>query len=84
MSSGRLQEVKNNGKSLTIRPKKWSLLLTGQHAKKVVSDSPGLVDFAIGLVDSVFNWPDWQVKFFEEFTCRSTVKSICSSKPFGG
>ena len=24
MSSGRLQEVKNNGKSLTVRPKKWS------------------------------------------------------------
>ena len=28
MSSGRLQEVKNNGKSLTIRPKKWSQSLT--------------------------------------------------------
>ena len=25
-----------------------------QRAKKVVSDSPGLVDFAIGLVNSVF------------------------------
>ena len=24
MSSGRLQEVKNNGKSSTVRPKKWS------------------------------------------------------------
>ena len=39
----------------------------GQHAKKVVSDSPGLVDFAIGLVNSVFNLPDRQVMFFEEF-----------------
>ena len=29
MSSGRLQEVKNNGKSLTVRPKKWSRSLTG-------------------------------------------------------
>ena len=29
-----------------------------QHAKKVVSDSPGLVDFAIGLVNSIFNLPD--------------------------
>ena len=38
-----------------------------QRAKKVVSDSMGLVDFAIGLVNSVFNWPDRQVKFFEEF-----------------
>ena len=38
-----------------------------QRAKKVVSDSPGLVDFAIGQVNSVFNLPDWQVMFFEEF-----------------
>ena len=29
-----------------------------QHAKKVVSDSPGLVDFAVGLVKSIFNLPD--------------------------
>ena len=29
-----------------------------QRAKKVVSDSPGQEDFAIGLVDSVINWPD--------------------------
>ena len=27
-----------------------------QCAKKVVSDSPGQVDFAIGLVNSVLNW----------------------------
>ena len=38
-----------------------------QRAKKVVSDSPGLVDFAIRLVNSVFNLPDGQVTFFEEF-----------------
>ena len=38
-----------------------------QRAKKVVSDSPGLVDFAIGLVNSVFNLPDGQVMFFEQF-----------------
>ena len=38
-----------------------------QRAKKVVSDSPGLVDFAIGLVNSVFNLPEGQVMFFEEF-----------------
>ena len=31
-----------------------------QRAKKVLSDSPGLVDFAIGLVNSVFNLPDGQ------------------------
>ena len=38
-----------------------------QRAKKVVSDSPGLVDFAVGLVNSVFNLPGGQVMFFEEF-----------------
>ena len=38
-----------------------------QRAKKVVSDSPGLVDFTIGLVNFVVNLPAWQVKFFEEF-----------------
>ena len=36
-----------------------------QRAKKVVSDSPGLEDFSIGLVNSVFNLPDGQVMFFE-------------------
>ena len=38
-----------------------------QCAKKVVSDSPGLVEFAIGRVYSVFNLRDGQVMFFEEF-----------------
>ena len=33
-----------------------------QGARKVVTDSPGLVDFAIGLVNSVLNLPDRQVK----------------------
>ena len=38
-----------------------------QRAKKVLSDSSGLVDFAIGLVNSVINLPDGQVMFYEEF-----------------
>ena len=38
--------------------------MTNQGAKKVVSDSPGLVDFAIGLVNSVLNLPDGQAKIF--------------------
>ena len=37
-----------------------------RHAKKVVSDSPGLVDFAIGLVIFVLNLPDGQALFFGE------------------
>ena len=39
-----------------------------QCAKKVVSNSPGLVDFVTGLVNSVLNLPNGQVKFFGEFT----------------
>ena len=38
-----------------------------QRAKKLVFNSPGLVDFAIRLLNSVFNLPDGQVMFFEEF-----------------
>ena len=37
-----------------------------QRAKKVVSSSPGLVDFAIGLVIFVLNLPNGQVLFFGE------------------
>ena len=42
-------------------------IINARLAKKVVSDSQGLVDFAIGLVNSVFNLPNGQVMFFEEF-----------------
>ena len=45
-----------------------------QCAKKVVSNSPELVDFAIGLVNSVVNLPDGQVKFFEEFNLRKNCE----------
>ena len=38
-----------------------------QRAKKVVSDSLGLMYVAYGLVNSVFNLPNGQVMFFEEF-----------------
>ena len=44
----------------------WSQVIGGlvlkQHAKKVMSDSLGLVDFAIGLVNS-----EGKVKFFGKF-----------------
>ena len=35
-----------------------------QRAKKVAFNSPGLVDFSMGLVNPVFNLPDGQVMFF--------------------
>ena len=37
---------------------------TCQCIKKVVSNNLGLVDFRIGLVNSVHNLPNGQVKFF--------------------
>ena len=40
------------------------MTLLFQCPKKVVSDSPGLVDFAIGLVNAALNLPDGQVKFY--------------------
>ena len=47
-----------------------------QRAKKLVSDSLGLVDFAIGLVKSVFNLPDGQVMFMRNSNNRRSVESI--------
>ena len=34
----------------------------------MVSDSPGLVDFAVGLVNSVINLPDGQVNFLGRYS----------------
>ena len=45
-----------------------------QCAKKVASDSPGLVDFAIGLVNSVLNLPNGQVKYVEEFNLQKNCE----------
>ena len=44
-----------------------------QRAKKVVSDSPGLMDFAIGLVNSVLNLPDRQAKKKLQKYCKTNV-----------
>ena len=56
-----------------------------QCAKKEVFDSPWLVDFAIGLVNSVFKLPDGQLMFFEEFELQKNceINSACQ-KSFGG
>ena len=48
-------------------------------AKKVVSDSPGQVDFAIGLVNSVQNLPEGQVKFLGEFKSQKSCNQSCWS-----
>ena len=48
--------------------------ITDQRAKQVVSDSPGLGDFAIRLVNFELNLPDRQVKFFEEFKLKKNCE----------
>ena len=53
-----------------------------QHAKKVVSDSLGLVDFAIGLVNSILNLPDGQVIFLGKFKLQKNCDQSCSSNLF--
>ena len=55
-----------------------------QRAKKVVSDSLGLVDFVIGLVNSVFDLPDEQVMFLSNSNKGRTVKSILLVKKLLG
>ena len=38
-----------------------------QGTKKFRSDSPGLVDFVVGLVEFILHLPDGQVKVFGKF-----------------
>ena len=47
-----------------------------QCAKKVVSNNPGLVDFAIGLVIFILNLPDGQVLFLGEIQITEGLQSI--------
>ena len=56
----------------------YFIIKLNQCAKKVVSDSPGLVDFVIGLVNSALNLPDGQVKIFR----RSKITEVLSDKMF--
>ena len=55
-----------------------------QRAKKVLSGSPGLADFAIRLVNSVINLPDGQVNFFEEFKLQKNCEISLLIKTFFG
>ena len=55
-----------------------------QRAKKVVSDSPGLEDFTIGLVNSVINLSNGQVKFFEKFVLQKNCEINLLIKTFLG
>ena len=56
--------------------------ITDQRAKQVVSDSPGLGNFAIRLVNFELNLPDRQVKFFEEFKLKKNCEINSLIKTF--
>ena len=47
-----------------------------------MSDSLGLVDFAIGLVNSGLNLPNSQVKVFGELELQKNCSKSCLSKKF--
>ena len=55
-----------------------------QRAKKVMSDSLGLVDFAIGLESFILNLPDGQVLFVGEIQVTEGLKSILLIKKGSG
>ena len=42
--------------------------------KEILSNSPGPVDFAIGLVNFVLNLPNGQVKFFDKFKLQKNCE----------
>ena len=62
----------------------WKQRLCKQCAKKVVSNSPGLVDFAIGPVNPGLDLPKGQVMFFGKFKLQKNCNQCCSSKFRGG
>ena len=68
-----------NSDCSVLPSKRRNLAASKQCAKKVVSDSPGLLDFAIRLVNSVFN-----VMFVEDLNNIRTVKSILPIKKLLG
>ena len=59
------------------------LYLLTQRAKKVVSDSPRLVDFPIGLVIFVVNLPNQQECFLGKFKLQEIVINLASQKGLG-
>ena len=68
--------IKNYHFGLKSKPKAQNL----QHAKKVMSDSAGVVDFAFGLVNTALNLPNGQVNFFGKFKLQKGGNQSCWSK----
>ena len=76
--------VEREIKGLKLLLRLWAHCLPQQRAKKVVSNSPGLVDFAIRLVNSVLNLPDGQVKYFEEFNLQKNCEINSAHQKISG
>ena len=57
--------------------------MPSQRAKKVMSDSLGLVDFVMGLMIFVLNLPDGQVFVFGNSNYRRIVINPADQKGFG-
>ena len=70
--------------TMLITTKGRLCIVKSQRTKKVVSDSPGLVDVAIGLANSVLNLPDGQVKYFEEFNVQKNCEITCAHQKILG
>ena len=64
----------------TTSQKHYPNLGSDEHAKKVVSNSPGPVDFAIGLVIFFLNLPNSQVLFFGGIQITEGLSSILPIK----
>ena len=79
-----LQEKKSIRHKKTEPQERMLISLWLQRAKKVVSHSPGLVDFTIRLVNSVLNLPNGQVKFFEEFNLQKNCEINSAHQNFLG
>ena len=60
------------------------IVVDNQRVKKVVSVSPGLVDFVNGLVIFVLNLPDGQVLFFGEIKITEGLINPANQKGFWG
>ena len=70
---------------MTLFTKLRSTCYQQQQGKKVVSHSPGLVDFAIGVVFFVLNLPDGQELFFwGNSNYRRIVINPANQKGFWG
>ena len=62
----------------------YALNYSGQHANKVVSNSPGRAELAIRLVNPILDLPEGQVKFLGKFKLKKNCNQGCSSKILGG